>query len=458
MPEKLPGCELTAEQLLPSLERMKEFLEPFKATLARIEQKNSLEVCVRGRLSTLERRTLEPIATAHGLPRRPIQRFVGDGPWDEQPMIGELRAQVVEHLGHADAVLTIDPSTFPKKGEDSVGVARQWCGRLGKVENCQKGVYLSYASPRGFALVDFALYLPREWADDAGRRVRCDVPEEVGFRTCQQIAEHLVLTASSMPHSWLGADDEFGRDSEFRRSLRFYGERYVLDVPSNIRVVPRESPGMRKGPADAPPRPLSAKAWADAQDKRTWAQFVVRDGQKGPIRVRAAVVPVLTRHSHETEFTERERLVVIQTMAGKRERRYCLTNAGDDVPLETLARVAASRHHIEEALETAKGDVGLGQYEVRSWIGWHHHMAIALVAAWFLTLERIRLGGKNAGHHRFADAPCDRIHDPASAVVSAGDRGPRLRAARAKRARSVRPLAPSSPNATPGRHESGAAA
>lgn len=458
MAEMLPGCELTTEQLLPSLERMKEFLRPFAAGLVRVEQKNTLEVCVRGRISTLERRTLEPIAKAHKLPRRPIQRFVGAGPWDEQPMIGELRAQIVEHLGDADAVLTIDPSGFPKKGEDSVGVARQWCGRLGKVESCQKGVYLSYASPRGFALVDFALYLPRGWVDDDGRRARCYVPKEVEFQTCQQIAERLVLTASSMPHSWVTADDEFGRDSEFRRSLRFYGERYLLDVPSNLRVVPCEPPaGMRSKPT-APPRPLLAKDWADAQDKRTWAHFVVRDGQKGPIRVRAAAVPVLTRNSADDEFTARERLVVIQTMGGRRERRYCLTNAGDDVPLETLARVAASRHHIEEALETAKSDVGLAQYEVRSWVGWHHHMAISLIAAWFLTLERIRLGGKNPGHHRLADAPSDRAHDPAPAVAPPGNRAPRLRTTRPKRAVSTRPLAPRSANAPSGRQEPGAAA
>lgn len=455
---KLPGCELTVNQLVPSLERMKEFLKPFKANLARIEQKNTLEVCVRGRLSALERRTLEPIATAHGLPRRPVQRFVGDGPWSEQPMIGELRGQIIEHLGDAEAVLTIDPSGFPKKGEDSVGVARQWCGRLGKVENCQKGVYLSYASPRGFALADFALYLPREWVDDIGRRARCHVPEEVKFRTCQQIAEHLVLTASSMPHSWVTGDDEFGRDGEFRRSLRFYGERYLLDVPSNLRVVPRDSPGATsRTPAAAQPRPLTAKEWADAQDKRTWAQFVVRDGQKGPIRVRAAVVPVLTRNSHEDEFATNERLIVIQTMGGRRERRYCLTNAGDDVPLETLARVAASRHHIEEALETAKSDAGLGQYEVRSWVGWHHHMAIGLIAAFFVTLERIRLGGKNTGHHRIADAPRDRAHGPASAVASAGDRAPRVPAARAKRTLSPRSLAQGSANRASGRQEPRAA-
>jgi len=461
MSKRLPGCELTVEQLLPSLERMREFLKPFAASLARIEQKRTLEVCVRGRLSALERRTLEPIAKAHRLPRRPIQRFVGDGPWDWRPMIGELRAEVVEHLGDADAVLTVDPSGFPKKGEGSVGVARQWCGRLGKVENCQKGVYLSYASPRGFALVDFGLYLPREWADDAGRRARCHVPEEIEFQTCQRIAEHLVLTASSMPHSWVTADQEFGRDGEFRRSLRFYDERYLLEVPSNLRVVPRESSAgsrvRRPNPAASPQRPLTARAWADAQDKRTWARFVVRDGQKGPIRVRAAVVPVLTRNSHEDEFRARERLVVIQTMGGRRERRCCLTNASDDVPLETLARVAASRHHIEEALETAKSDVGLDEYEVRSWVGWHHHMAIALIAAWFLTLERIRLGGKNARHHRLANAPSDRVHDPASAVAPAGDRGARLRATRSQRARSARPLAPGGPSAAARRPAQGAA-
>jgi SRSO17 transposase len=454
MSKKLAGCDLTVEQLMPSLGHMEEFLKPFGASLVRIEQKRNLDVCVRGRLSMLERRTLEPIATAHGLARRPVQRFVGDGPWDERPILGELKRQVVEHLGHEDAVLSVDPSGFAKKGEDSVGVTRQWCGRLGKVENSQKGVFLSYASPRGFALVDFALYLPRAWADDAGRRTRCDVPEAVEFLTCQQIAERLVLQAAGMPHSWVTADDEFGRDGEFRRALRFHGERYVLDVPSNTRVVPRPS---HAGRTPATVQPVTAKAWADAQDKRTWAQIVIRDGQKGPIRVRAAVVPVLTR-GIDGDFTEREHLVVIQAMGGRRERRYCLTNASSSVPIETLARVAASRHHIEEAFATAKGDVGLAQYEVRSWIGWHHHMALCLVAAWFVTLERIRLGGKNAGHHGIADPSGDRAHASASTAVARRDRASRLGSAGPKREVALRSLAPSSVRSADGGQEPGAAA
>ena len=449
MPKIAAGCELTEAQLVPCLSNLKEFLEPFMASLVRTEQRRAFEVYVRGRLSNLERRTLEPIATAAGLPRRPIQRFVGAGPWSDAPVLGELRAQVVERLGSDEAVISIDPSGFPKKGDDSVGVTRQWCGRLGKVESCQKGIFVSYASAKGFALVDFALYLPEDWAEDPARRAKCHVPADVVFQTCTDMAERQVLAARSMPHGWIAGDDEYGRDSKLRRILRFHRERYVLDVPSNTRVLPRVSKvadalvgGLRPAAAPtAPEKPLTAKQWADTLDRRTWARFVVREGQKGPLRVRAACVPVLTRPSDQCEFTEKERLVVIETLGRKRERRYCLAHAADATPLETLVRVAASRHHIEEALETAKGDAGLAHYEVRSWVGWHHHMTLSLVAAWFLALERKRLGGKNTRHHRLANAPSRSAPAPKSSPVDPGGRASRHDATRPQRGVAPGPLA-----------------
>ena len=159
----------------------------------------------------------------------------------------------------------------------------------------------------------------------------------------------------------------------------------------------------------AVPAPMSLRDWVGTQDRRSWSQFVVREGTKGPIRVRATVVPVTTRES-DGEFGTRERLLIMEPIGRPKERRFCFTNADENVPLETLAHVAASRHHIEEALETAKGDVGLDEYEVRSWVGWFHHVAICLIAGFFLTVERKRLGEKSAGHNGVADAKGDLPH------------------------------------------------
>ena len=176
--------------------------------------------------------------------------------------------------------------------------------------------------------------------------MRSNVPATIELRTSQALAEEPVLRARSMPHAWVVADDEFGRDSAFRRSLRHDGERYLLHVPSNLAIVPLQR---THGPSTA----TTAGAWTE--DRRSWSRFLVRDGYKEPIRVRAFSIPVLTREACEDEFTVSERLVVIEPIGKPKERRFCLTNAPDDIPLETLVRIAYARHHIEEALQTARG-------------------------------------------------------------------------------------------------------
>src|SRR5208337_2892821 len=214
----------------------------------RLEQRANAALVIRGLVSGLERKTCEPIARAAGVQRKPIQFFVGNGKWDDEAVMRELRAHVAQELADPEGVLVLDGSTFPKKGRASCGVGRQWCGRLGKVENCQTGVFLTYAAAGGHALVDRRLFLPPDWAADVGRRAKCHVPGFVIFQEKWRIGWDMIREhGANLPHQWITGDDEFGRVNELRRRLRESGERYLVDVPCNtlVRDLERRRPPRR---------------------------------------------------------------------------------------------------------------------------------------------------------------------------------------------------------------------
>jgi len=308
--------------------------------------------------------------------------------------MAELRRHVREELADADAVLVLDPSSFPKKGTESCGVDRQWCGRLGKLDNCQVGVFWGYASAKGRALVDRRLYLPKDWAEDGRRRRKCHVPTEVKFQEKWRIGlERLQLISAELPHGWIAADDEFGRVAEFRAVLRQRRERYVVDVPSNtlVRVVGERSATGGKAPFER------VAVWAARQPASCWQKLRVRAGTKGELVVRALTVLVQTK-DEGGRVGAAEQLVVIRNVAGEPQTWYALSNARH-ASLQTLVAVKGKRHTIEELFQDGKGEVGLGQYEIRSWVGWHHHMTLAMLALWFLELEKHRVGKKNTGNH-----------------------------------------------------------
>ncbi len=194
---------------------------------------------------------------------------MGRSDWNEQPLLSHLRREVAERLGEPDGVLIVDGSATPKKGTESVGVARQWCGRLGKVENCQVGVHLAYAGKGSCTLVDMRLYLPKEWAEDPGRLAKAHVPAEVKFKKAWELADEMLrLDREALPYSWVLGDDEFGRPARFRDRLAARGERYLLEVPSNIVV--------RKVRGDGAGRPPT---WHKVTD------FVKRLPVRRPIRI-----------------------------------------------------------------------------------------------------------------------------------------------------------------------------
>src|SRR5690349_10682136 len=246
----LADAEVSAEDVRGCRAHLNRFLNRYLPLFCRSEQRGHAAAFVRGLLSGLERKSVEPIANAAGIPRKDLQYFVGCGAWDDERVMAELRRHVAEELADDDGVLVLDPTGFPKKGAHSCGVARQWCGRLGKKDNCQVGVLLAYTSPKGHAPLDRRLYLPKGWADDPVRRERGHVPPEVAYRKTWEIGYDLLRRSGpSLPHAWVVGDDEFGRASHFRAALRADGERYLLDVPCNttIRDLDARRPPRKKG-------------------------------------------------------------------------------------------------------------------------------------------------------------------------------------------------------------------
>ncbi len=421
----LNDATLPAHAVRDCSDRLSDFLQRYLPRFYRAEQRATATLVIRGHLSGLERKTCEPIAIEAGLPRKPIQFFVGAGKWDDEAVMGELRQHVREELAEPDGVVVIDPSAFPKKGTESCGVARQWCGRLGKVDNCQVGVFLAYATEAGYAPLDRRLYLPEDWANDAARREKCHVPVDVKFQEKWQIA--LDLLDRSLPglaHGWIVGDDELGRPGEFRAALRLRQERYVLDVPCNtsVRDLERRRPRRRHaGRGRTREVPFQrADAWAASQPESRWERIEVRSGEKGPLLVDAMRAHVRTKQ--DGRIGPEERLVVIRPV-GEPRTDYAMTNAGPEVPLAEIVGAQRQRHRIEEVFEAGNGEAGLDHYEVRSWVGWHHHITLSLVALWFLCLERRRIGGENTRDHGAPDTPGVHAVAAASRAVSGRDRG-----------------------------------
>lgn len=385
MAQGIAGCEVSESEIRGLLVRLGLHMKEYDACFSRSELRDHAKTMVRGLVSDLPRKSVEPIAELHGVPRLALQQFVGKGKWNDDGMVALTREQVSEKWGDPSALLVIDPSCFAKKGDESVGVKRQWCGRLGKTENCQKGVFVAYVSERGATLVDRALYLPEEWADDPARRTKCRVPDDVKHQTAWQIGLRLIEQCRNMPHGFIVADDEYGRACEFRDGLTAMSEKYVLDVPKNTLV---RSPGGEW---------LQIQAWANARSKGHWTQYHVRDGAKEPITVDVTGGPVQTKR--DGRVGPWERALVLRTTGSTPDWNFALSNADTTVPEANLVTAAKGRHSIEELFASGKGDAGMADYEVRSWVGWHNHMALCISALWFLAKERERLGKKISGHH-----------------------------------------------------------
>jgi len=252
-------------------------------------------------------------------------------------------------------------------------------------------VFLAYVTAAGYAPLDRRLYLPREWAEDDRRREQGHVPEEVVFQESWRLGLDLLdRCGPDVPFGWVAGDDEFGRASGFRAELRQRRLRYVLDVPANTSIRDLDEappPGRRRPPW------RRVDEWALAQPASRWRKLVLGDGARGPKVVWALEAWVQTR-DEDGGVGPRERLVVLRSVAPEPRVWYTLSNAAAEVGLQRVAAAHGRRHGVEEVLQAGKGEVGLAHYEVRGWVGWHHHMTLSLLALWFLILEKGRLKKK----------------------------------------------------------------
>lgn len=403
----LEECQVAPEIFEHVIPRLESFMKPFVKTFQGQVASQHANTYVCGLLSNLERKNVESIAYRFGHSRLPLQAFMGWDAWDDEPLRLELRHQVKRQLGQGDGVLVIDPSAFPKSGRQSVGVARQGWGRLGKVDNCQVALYLGYVSRKGHTLVDQRLFLPKEWTKDKARLDQAGVPKAYrAYRTRHQLAlEIWAQNSADLPHRWIAGDDERGRPYWFRRRLARLGERSLLAVPSNTAIRDLEvEPPQDSGRGRRPGRPWHTVAtWSQSLDEAAWQRLEVRDGSKGPWVVEALKRRVRSR-THRRQPGDEEMWVVIRYRERDQQEVVKvdddLSNAPSETPLWELARVAKAEHRIEECIQRSKSEAGLADYEVRHWRGWQQYQTLSLLATWFLVRETAR--GKNMD-------PCDDL-------------------------------------------------
>jgi SRSO17 transposase len=411
--DMLSDCLVSPDVFTQMVERLGAFVVPYQQALETEADQHPMHLYLQGLLSHLPGKNAEDIATFVNVERQVIQDFIGTVPWDHRPLVAVLVGQVAERLGEPDGIIAFDPSSFPKRGTHSVGVKRQWCSHRGKVDNCQVGVFMAYVSCHDHALLDFRLSLPEEWARDEQRRQACHVPPEVRYHTRQeQCIEMLDLWGEQIPHGWVTGDDELGRHTRFRHELRERGERYLLGIPCTTTIRDLEAPlPAYAGRGRRPKAPWqSVTEWRQALPGDTWTRLTVRDGEKGPVAIELVRRRVQTRLECKRTGPQ-EWLVVtrrpltddsmLATQASReaceQDTRYCYryyltptqTHASEleEPSLAEVARVIKAGGCIEASFKRGKSEAGMDEYQVRTWEGWHHHMALSLIAVWFLIRE-----------------------------------------------------------------------
>ena len=342
---------------------------------ARLEPRERVLAYVRGLLAPLERKNSWTLAERAGEANPDgMQRLLMSADWDADAVRDDVRGYVVEHLGDRAGVLVVDETGFVKKGTKSAGVARQYSGTAGRIENCQIGVFLGYATGAGRTFLDRELYLPQAWTEDRDRCREAGVGEDVEFATKPELAMRMIARAleAGVPAGWVTGDEVYGQHAKLRMMLEERQMPYVLAVAVNQRVI---------ATVDGRIAQLRADELAAMLPGQAWKKISAGDGAKGP-RVyhwaRAAIRPLEDSASYW--------LLVRRSLTDPTDRAYYLCYGPEHTPLRELVRVAGARWAIEETFQTAKGQVGLDQYQVRRYDSWYRHITLAMLAHAFLTV------------------------------------------------------------------------
>jgi SRSO17 transposase len=400
-------------------DELRGFHEQFRDCFSRSEPRGNFYLYMVGQFSPLERKSIEPIALqVEDGSVRAMQRFVSDVVWDDASMLRKYHTLVEDDLGDPRAALIFDESGIPKKGDDSAGVARQYCGSTGKVDNCQVGVFAGYASGHGYALLDKRLYIPEKWFADGYRirRENCQFPEELEFKTKPQLAADMfreIRSEGILPFKYVVADSIYGTSPDFIDAIEEHvGITYFVGVLSTTqcwiegpstetKVVTRKGKvKIKRVIVETESKPIEVAAFAKGINDFFWYRRKVSEGTKGPI---------------EYEFTKRRVtlskdgapyktvwLIIKRTIGKQREYSYYISNAPLSTRLGTFVWLSGIRWAIEQCFEEAKTELGLDHYEVRKYQGWHHHMLTCILAHFFLWHLQIKLGKKSTVHYAVA--------------------------------------------------------
>jgi len=421
----LPACRTPDEtfpipmfDVLPGdvegfVEELWEFQAAFHDCFARSEPRAHFFDYMVGQLSHLERKSIAPMALhVEGGTIRGLQRFLSDVHWDEEQMRWNYHQLVADEMGEPDGVLMFDESGFGKKGNDSVGVARQYCGTLGKVENCQVGVFAGYASRQGYALVDKRLFLPEAWFTDAyaPRRTTCALPKALGFQSKPQLAAAMLQAIAQeglLPFKYVVADCLYGNSPDFLDAVdACVGVTTFVAIPSETRCwlqrprtedKPYTYQGDRRSkrvvvaPHNAP---SSVAVLAASLPASHWYQRTVSEGTKGPLAYAFARQRVTLCKDSLPDRTVW--LVIKRTVGANPRYSYYISNAPVSTPWRTFVWLSGVRWALEQCFEEGKTELGMAHYEVRKYPGWHHHMLTTMLAHFFLWHLKLRLGKKSA--------------------------------------------------------------
>lgn len=415
----VPKFDLGKGDIKEFMNELKGFHEQFADCFQRSESREHFFKYMVGQFSPLERKSIEPIALAVKDGNvRALQRFVSDAPWDDEEMITRYRSLVNDDLGSPEGALLFDESGFVKKGQESIGVARQYCGTIGKVDNCQVGVFSGYVSDHGYALVDKRLFIPEKWFTDdyLDRRKKCKLPEDAAFQTKPQLAVEMLNTVSNenvLPFKYVLADSLYGISPEFIAAVDALPDKtYLVSVPKDTlcwlkrpMTITRHYRWGRKDRTktvlvDPDSKPVSVDELARNINDYFWYRRKVSEGTKGPIVyefTRRQVILAAAGLPQKTVW-----LLIRRTLDDDPQFSFFISNASASTRLKTLIWLSGLRWAIEQCFEETKSELGMDHYEVRKFTGWQHHMLTCMLAHFFLWHLKIRMGKKSTVYYAVA--------------------------------------------------------
>ena len=408
---------MIVQQILGLGKELALFLSEFKDCFGRSEPRCKLETYVRGQLSELPRKSVEPMALQAGMPPRTLQEFLATDEWDEDRLGSHVRRLLVRDHADDQAVGVIDESGHPKKGDQTAGVSRQYCGNTGKIDNCVMTVHLTYTSFDGDfrTMIDSDLYLPQSWHDDRERCRRAQIPDAVVYRPKYTIAlEQLDRAAEAgIRFSWVTADEWYAQKPAFIEGLRQRGLRFVLEVPRNFSLWLHDPSSTPKTPA----KPVeNLLRYSRKMMTQPWRRYYVKDTDKGPLVWEIKMLPCWI--PREKGAIGPQWLVVARNVLDPNELKYFISDAAPGVPLEVILHVAFGRWPVERCLQDEKSELGLSDFEVRCYPALKRHLLITQVSHLFLARQTQRLKGEKTGGDFAPGARCRQRADRCSPIAS----------------------------------------